>query len=207
MIRRYTLDGPARQVRQALLRGYVEDACDAEGFIAYFAVEDEDGDFATVAVFESEEDFASFATGEATWIAQNLGDLLPAPDEAITGDTYVHVGATEKFRNTCPGSPPPPAQPQRAAPTAVPAGPTPTPVPACTGQGCVCSTGTRRPCDRGLVCCPTTDVLGGPGICQTREVCYPNECPENGAACPETCAAGDACPGCCSGYCNADDQC
>lgn len=208
IIRRYALDGPAREVRRALLQGYVEDACAAEGFIAYFAVEDEDDDFATVAVFRSQQDFENFSTAEANWIAQNLGTLLPAPEETVSGDAYVHVGAPEMFTNTCPGSPPvPTAAPSAPTATAVPSGPTPTPQPACTSQGCVCATGTRRACDRGLVCCATTDTLGGPGICQPREVCNPTDCPENGEACPATCNAGDACPGCCSGYCNADDVC
>src|SRR5215218_10702362 len=184
VIRRYTPDSPTDQIRAALQRGYIEDACKAPGFIAYFAVEDEDGDFATVAVFRSQEDFEKFATAEANWIARNLGNLLPAPDEALSGDTYVYAGATQEFRNTCPaeaqqttGSAPTTAP---GAPTAVPPTPTPTPQ-ACTGQGCVCSTGTRRPCDRGFICCPTSDVPGGPGVCQTREVCYPNQCVENGA--------------------------
>jgi heme-degrading monooxygenase HmoA len=209
IIRRYTLDGQARQVRRALMQGYVEDTCNAPGFIAYFAVEDEDDDFATVAVFRSQEDFENFSNAEANWIAQNLGTLLPASDETISGDTYVHVGAPEMFTNTCPGSPPVPtvAPPPAPTATAVPSAPTPTPQPACTTQGCVCTTGTRRACDRGLVCCPTTDTLGGPGICQPREVCNPNDCPENGEACPATCNTGDSCPGCCSGYCNVDDVC
>jgi hypothetical protein len=216
VIRRYTLDSPTSQVRAALQRGYIEDACKAPGFIAYFAVEDEDGDFATVAVFRSQEDFENFANAEANWIARNLGDLLPAPDESLSGDTYVHAGAAQMFRNTCPSAPQPTAGPApttapgaptaTAAPTVVPATPTPTPE-ACTGQGCVCSTGTRRPCDRGFICCPTTDVPGGPGVCQTREVCYPNECVENGGACDATCGADDACPSCCSNYCNDGGQC
>src|ERR671920_2068885 len=62
VIRRYTLDSPTNAVRAALQRGYIEDACKAPGFIAYFAVEDEDGDFATVAVFRSQDDFEEFAT-------------------------------------------------------------------------------------------------------------------------------------------------
>src|SRR5918998_543052 len=151
VIRRYSLDSPTNALRAALQRGYIEDACKAPGFIAYFAVEDEDGDFATVAVFRSEEDFEKFATGEANWIARNLGDLLPAPDEALSGDTYVYAGAAQTFRNTCPaesqqtaGSA---ATTAPGAPTATAAVvPTATPTPeACTGQGCVCSTGTRRP--------------------------------------------------------------
>jgi hypothetical protein len=93
VIRRYTLDNPTNAVRAALQRGYIEAACAARGFIAYFTVEDEDGDFATVAVFRSQDDFETFATAEANWIAQNLENLLPAPDEALSGDTYVYAGA------------------------------------------------------------------------------------------------------------------
>jgi hypothetical protein len=180
VIRRYALDNPTDAVRAALQRGYIEAACEAPGFIAYFAVEDEDGDFATVAVFRSQEDFERFATAEANWIARNLGDLLPAPDEALSGDTHVYAGAAQTFRNTCPATT---QQTTGSAPTTAPGAPTATAAAlptatatpeSCTGQGCVCSTGTRRPCDRGFICCPTTDVPGGPGVCQTREVCYPN---------------------------------
>jgi hypothetical protein len=176
LIRRYTLSVPTGQVRRAFQQGYVEDACNAPGFIAYLTVEDEDGDFATVAVFRSQADLENFAAAEADWIAQNLSDLLPAPDEAISGDTYVHAVAPQGFPTTCPAAAPPPsaaptsapAQPTSAPapPTAVPAGPTPTPAPACTAQGCVCATGTQAPCDDGLICCPTTDAPGGPGTCQ-----------------------------------------
>ena len=93
LIRRYTLNVPTGQVRRALQQGYVEDACNAPGFVAYLTVEDEDGDFVTVAVFRSQNDMVNFANAEANWIAQNLDDLLPAPDEAISGDTYVHAAA------------------------------------------------------------------------------------------------------------------
>jgi hypothetical protein len=213
VIRRYTLNGQSQAVRRALEQGYVEDACRAKGFIAYFTVEDEDGDFVTIAVFRSQDDFEAFADDEAQWIAQNLANLLPSPDEAISGQSFIHAGSPQAFRDTCPGAPPEPttspAQPTTAAPTATAAPPTPTgtPAPPCTGEGCVCATGTRRPCDRGLVCCPTTDLLGGPGICKTREACNPNPCIENGGACPATCGGDDSCPGCCSNYCDANDQC
>ncbi|MBW3633653.1 MAG: hypothetical protein KY456_11575, partial [Chloroflexi bacterium] len=126
VIRRYTLDGPTTAVRTALQRGYIEDACDAPGFIAYFAVEDEDGDFATVAVFRSQEDFENFATAEANWIARNLGGLLPAPEEAVSGDTYVHAGAVQMFRNTCPGATHQTTGTTRPAATTAPGAPTAT---------------------------------------------------------------------------------
>jgi hypothetical protein len=209
VIRRYTLDdSTSQQVRQALLQGYLDDVCQAPGFIAYFTVEDEDNDFATVAVFRSEQDFLNFAGAEANWIAQNLSGLLPAPDETVSGDTLVLAGNPQMFRNTCAAGPQPttgPAPTGTAAPQ--PAAPTPTPQPACTGQGCVCTTGTQNPCDAGFVCCPTTDAMGGPGVCQTEAVCYPNQCIATGTACPATCAWGDACPSCCTNFCNSGGQC
>ena len=100
MIRRYSLSTPTGQVRKALQQGYVDDACNASGFIAYLTVEDEDGDFATVAVFRSQDDLQKFSNAEAGWIAQNLGDLLPAPDEAISGDTHIHAFTAQNLPNT-----------------------------------------------------------------------------------------------------------
>ena len=102
MVRRYTLNGSTSAVRQVLQQGYTTDACNAPGFIAYYTVEDEDGDFVTIAIFRSQQDFETFATAEANWVAQNLSDLLPAPDEAISGDTYVHVAAPQMVTTTCP---------------------------------------------------------------------------------------------------------
>ena len=98
---------------------------------------------------------SNFATAEANWIAQNLGDLLPAPDEVLSGDTYVYAGDPQAFRNTCPGRRsrrrdqlrPPLRRPDRRRRRRRPHHPHhPRPAP-CTGQGCVCSTGTQRPCD------------------------------------------------------------
>jgi hypothetical protein len=185
VIRRYTLDGPTSAVRTALQQGYIEDACRAPGFIAYFAVEDEDGDFATVAVFRSQDDFENFATGEANWIARNLGDLLPRAGRGglrrylrprgrgADVPQYLprHGAAGHRDRWTGPDDCSRRSDRHRRT-NHWPATPTPTPEP-CTGEGCVCSTGTRRPCDRGFICCPTTDVPGGPGICQTRDGLLP----------------------------------
>jgi hypothetical protein len=39
------------------------------------------------------------------------------------------------------------------------------------GVGCPCTTGTLDPCgDTALVCCPTTDLVGGPGVCTLASV-------------------------------------
>lgn len=218
IIRRYSLNAPTGKVRKALQQGYTDAACKAPGFVAYLTVEDEDGDFATVAVFKSQDALEDFAKQEAAWIAKNLDDMLPAPDESISGDTYIHAMAQKGFANTCPAS-----EPQKAAtvapasegalPTAAPANPTPTPQPtatpepACRDDGCVCTTGTDRACKGDLVCCPTTDLMGGPGICRTQAACYPDQCIANDASCPQVCLPGNQCGPCCSGYCDATGLC
>ena len=215
VIRRYTLDSPTNAVRAALQQGYIEDACKAPGFIAYFSVEDEDGDFATVAVFRSQDDFENSPPRRRIGSRKTWGICSPRQTRRSPG---IPTSMRARRRRSATPAPPrrsrrrdllrqplPAPRPQRRrrrrAPTA-----TPTPAP-CTGQGCVCSTGTRRPCDRGFICCPTSDVPGGPGVCQTREVCYPNQCVENGGACDPSCGADDACPSCCSNYCNDSGQC
>ena len=106
MIRRYTLSVPATQVRAALESGYVADACKAPGFVAYFAVEGDNNELATIAVFSTQQDLDNFTNAEADWIAQNLADLLPSPDEAISGPSYIHAADTEAFPNTCDAPPP-----------------------------------------------------------------------------------------------------
>ncbi len=52
--------------------------------------------------------------------------------------------------------------------------------------GCSCITGTQNPCNsERLSCCPTTDRMGGPGVCLTSET----TCPESTPAEPTATAA------------------
>lgn len=54
--------------------------------------------------------------------------------------------------------------------------------------GCGCITGTQDPCNsERLVCCATTDRMGGPGICLTTETTCPGALPpEEPTATPDT---------------------
>ncbi|MCC7023555.1 MAG: hypothetical protein IT338_12060 [Thermomicrobiales bacterium] len=242
-VRRYTLDRPAADVRKALEKAYLEGICNAPGFVAFFTVEDDkDADaFATVIVFRTKKDYDTFEKAETPWLAKNVGSLLPAPDDTVTGASALFAGDQQAFRNTCPGKEVKPAAAQQgtgggnkpakpakpgggggggggsnngprptqapAQPTAIPGTPTPTEEPACRDQGCACTTGTRRPCKGDLVCCPTGDTPGGPGICQPQSECTTSQCIANDSACPSTCAAGADCADCCSGYCVGSAVC
>jgi hypothetical protein len=80
--------------------------------------------------------------------------------------------------------------------------------PPCTSEGCDCNGGVQGACDPGLICCQTDpSVPGGPGTCQAQQFCGPPPCIDNGVGCDATCNWGDACAGCCSGYCNDTGIC
>jgi hypothetical protein len=74
--------------------------------------------------------------------------------------------------------------------------------PAEPQRGCACITGTEAPCGSDtLLCCPTTDQPGGPGICTPDRLgCEPTGCRAEGQSCE---VAGDCCSDliCDSGTC------
>ena len=78
----------------------------------------------------------------------------------------------------------------------------------CTSDGCTCKTGTQQSCDDGLVCCPRSQNIPGPGVCQTADACYYGaSCFDLGTACASYCGWDAPCSTCCSGYCGAYGQC
>ena len=78
----------------------------------------------------------------------------------------------------------------------------------CTGEGCSCHSGTDGACDGGLICCADdASTPGGPGRCEAEDICLTHQCQATTNPCPSSCAAGEFCHGCCSGYCGSDDHC
>lgn len=213
VVRRYELSGPPGPIVQALQSGYLQDICNADGFQTYVALGADRNVLVTVAIFDTQDHFQAFANAEAAWVAQYLATVLPAPTESISGETAVHVSNAGRIRNTCPGVTPPPPPTVGPAPTTGPAPtaavtPTATLPAPCTSESCVCATSTQAPCDDGLVCCPTTGLPGGPGVCQIEDVCFPDPlCLADGDQCTADCAPGTACSECCSGFCGANDRC
>ena len=76
----------------------------------------------------------------------------------------------------------------------------------CNWIGCRCHTGTYQPCSGGLVCCGSTGLPGGPGVCSNPGDCG-GSCADVGDYCGDSCNWGDSCPQCCSGYCGSDGTC
>ena len=90
-IRRYQLD-PASvdEVMRHVNEGFIPIIKDAEGFLAYYALNAGAGEIATVSVFEDQAGAEESIRVAADWIRQNLAALLPNPPEITEGEVGAH---------------------------------------------------------------------------------------------------------------------
>lgn len=79
----------------------------------------------------------------------------------------------------------------------------------CSSDGCSCRTGGNvTVCNDGLVCCPMSQTIPGPGTCLTEDECYfSSGCSSEGTVCAHTCGWNTFCDDCCSGYCGGSGTC
>ena len=91
-IRRYQVDpGSAEEVMRHVNEGFIPIIKDADGFLAYYALNSGAGEIATVSVFEDQAGAEESIRMAADWIRQNLAALLPDPPQITEGE----VGALE----------------------------------------------------------------------------------------------------------------
>ena len=90
-IRRYQTD-PASvdAVMQQVNEGFIPIIKDADGFLAYYALNAGAGEIATVSVFEDQAGAEESIRMAADWIRQNLAALLPNPPEITAGEVEAH---------------------------------------------------------------------------------------------------------------------
>jgi hypothetical protein len=74
-----------------LTKGSLPIIKDADGFLAYYALNSGAGEIATVSVFEDQAGAEESIRMAADWVRQNLAALLPDPPEITEGE----VGALE----------------------------------------------------------------------------------------------------------------
>jgi len=90
-IRRYQVDpGSVDEVMRHIDEGFIPIIKDAQGFLAYYALDDGEGVLATVSVFEDQAGAEESINMAADYIRQNLASLLPNPPEIIAGEVGVH---------------------------------------------------------------------------------------------------------------------
>src|SRR3982750_3995763 len=90
-IRRYQMD-PASvdEVMRQVNEGFIPIIKDADGFLAYYALNAGAGEIATVSVFEDQAGAEESVRMAAEWVGQNLAALLPNPPEVTAGEVEAH---------------------------------------------------------------------------------------------------------------------
>jgi quinol monooxygenase YgiN len=90
-VRRYQMD-PASvdEVMRQVNEGFIPIIKDADGFLAYYALNAGAGEIATVSVFENQAGAEESIRMAADWIRQNLAALLPNPPEITAGEVEAH---------------------------------------------------------------------------------------------------------------------
>ena len=90
-VRRYQLD-PASvdEVMRQVNEGFIPIIKDADGFLAYYALNAGAGEIATVSVFEDQAGAEESIRMAGDWVRQNLAALLPDPPDIIAGEVQAH---------------------------------------------------------------------------------------------------------------------
>jgi quinol monooxygenase YgiN len=90
-IRRYQTD-PASvdEIMRQVNEGFIPIIKDADGFLAYYALNAGAGEIATVSIFEDRAGTEESIRMAADWVRQNLAALLPDPPEITAGEVEAH---------------------------------------------------------------------------------------------------------------------
>jgi quinol monooxygenase YgiN len=90
-IRRYQVDAASvDEVMRQVNEGFIPIIKDADGFLAYYALNAGAGEIATVSVFEDQAGAEESIRMAADWVRQNLAALLPDPPEISAGEVGAH---------------------------------------------------------------------------------------------------------------------
>jgi heme-degrading monooxygenase HmoA len=92
VIRRYQGVVDTTEVARRALEEFAPQLRDQPGFQGYSVVNSGDGVLATITVFESEEAAEESTSAAATWVQENLSNLVPNPPRVTAGDSTA-VGA------------------------------------------------------------------------------------------------------------------
>jgi heme-degrading monooxygenase HmoA len=87
VIRRYQGVQNAEEVARRAVAEFAPTLRDQPGFQGYWVVDAGDGVLATVSVFETEEAAAESTAAAATWVQENLPNLVPNPPQVTAGAT------------------------------------------------------------------------------------------------------------------------
>jgi heme-degrading monooxygenase HmoA len=87
VIRRYQGVQNSEEVARRAVEEFAPTIRDQPGFQGYWVVDAGGGVLATITVFETEEAAAESTAAAATWVQQNMPNLVPNAPQVTAGDT------------------------------------------------------------------------------------------------------------------------
>jgi hypothetical protein len=87
VIRRYQDVVDTTEVARRAVEEFAPQLRDMPGFQGYWAVDAGDGVLATITVFESEDAAEQSTAAAATWVQENIPNLVPSPPRVTAGTT------------------------------------------------------------------------------------------------------------------------
>ena len=90
-IRKFSGATDRDEVLKRVEEGLVPQIKNYPGFVAYYAIEFEDGDLGSVSVYESKELANSGWEKSIAWLQENLAELLPNEPTVYQGEALFHT--------------------------------------------------------------------------------------------------------------------
>lgn len=87
VIRRYQDVADTTEVARRAVEEFAPQLRDQPGFQGYWVVDAGDGVLATISVFDSEDAAVESNAAAATWVQQNIANLVPSPPRMTAGET------------------------------------------------------------------------------------------------------------------------
>ena len=87
VIRRYQGVVNAEEVARRAIQEFAPTLRDQPGFQGYWVVAAGDGVITTISIFDSREVAEESAAASATWVQENLSNLVPNPPRVTSGET------------------------------------------------------------------------------------------------------------------------
>jgi hypothetical protein len=89
-IRKYSGATDRDEVVRRVEEGLLPQLKDYSGFIAYYAVDFEDGDLGGVSVYATKQNADDANAKAAGWVKENLAELLPNEAQILRGEVLIH---------------------------------------------------------------------------------------------------------------------
>ena len=87
VIRRYQDVADTTEVARRAVEEFAPQLHDQPGFLGYWVVDAGDGVLATITVYETEDAADASTAAAATWVQENIPNLVPSPPRVTAGET------------------------------------------------------------------------------------------------------------------------